>query len=634
MAVRWLLPLLLSFLLACSAEQPGTAPVVTLGWAEAVLQPENQPVQQRLVALRHRWDREFPGQAGRAIYRLELPPSSPEEPRALWFPYVGNQAQVRINGVDVQRFGELGNSRLDAGKAGQMVVVPSALLRQDRPNVLEIEATMQPLRAGGLSPVRYGPAAKIDLLYARQRLQEQSSSAAYVASLLLMGGLAAGLWWRQRDALYGCFSVAAFFGVARHLDHVWLDVPVPWPLWGALLAIGYGCHLALIARFVLLLLGANPPQLVRAIYVVLVASVILPALSFWLLVPALWTAALGLLELVGLACFAVTVREAVLRHSRIAWLLLGAGGLLLLAGIHDIVLVRMALFGGSSVALTPHAMFFLVLILAGLVVERYNRSVADHQALNDHLAERVAEREGQLQEAFETLRAQRHEQAVLSERQRIMREIHDGIGSQLVGLLNMVGHPQMDRQAIEEQVRVALDEMRMAVDSLQPVHSDLTTVLATLRYRLQPRLQVAGVEVVWEVSALPPISQLSPQAVFQVQRILLEAFTNVLKHSRATRVTVHAQWREGDVPAVVLKLSDNGVGLRPETFIEASRGQGVPNMQTRASAIGASLRIDSSSPGGTCVELVWPIRAAVSVASSPGPDDTVPSFRSPKGENS
>jgi signal transduction histidine kinase len=83
-------------------------------------------------------------------------------------------------------------------------------------------------------------------------------------------------------------------------------------------------------------------------------------------------------------------------------------------------------------------------------------------------------------------------------------------------------------------VQIALDEMRMAVDSLQPMHDDFVSVLAMLRYRLQPRLQAAGIEVVWDVAELPPLRQLSPQAVLQVQRILLEAFTNVLKHAHAS----------------------------------------------------------------------------------------------------
>jgi len=605
-AVRGLLLGVLLLLLQLTAAH--AAPdVVTLAAADATLQPDGQPQRDKRVALRHRWDDEFPGVDGRATYRLALPAFEQPSP-ALLFERIGNQARIRVNGTLLQNFGELGNPRVDAGKASQMVIVPPALLHADRPNELEIEATMQALRGGGLSPVRYGPQQAIEALHAEHRLREQTASAAYAASMLLMGGLAAGLWWRQRDVLYGCFGLAAFFGALRHVDRIWLDVPLPWPVWGALMAIGYGCHLALIARFIILMLGRNPRWLVRAIYAVLASVVVLALLSFALRVPLLWTAGLVMLQVVGLACFAVVLREALRERRRIAWVVLGAGSLLLLAGAHDIVRVRMGLLGDATHPLAPHAMFFFVLILAGIVVERYSRSVSDYRALNDHLAERVAEREGQLNQAFEALRAQKEEQAVLSERQRIMREIHDGVGSQLVGLLNMVSRREADPAALQEHVKLALDEMRMAVDSLQPVHSDLTTVLATLRYRLQPRLQGAGVAVVWDVTPLPALAHLSPQEILQVQRILLEAFTNVLKHASATEVVMQARWLDGEDTAVMLRLSDNGVGLPRPADGEPRRGHGVPNMQARANAIGASLRVEAVPGGGTSVVLVWPVR--------------------------
>jgi len=248
--------------------------------------------------------------------------------------------------------------------------------------------------------------------------------------------------------------------------------------------------------------------------------------------------------------------------------------------------------------------------MAGLVAERYSRSVADYRALNANLSQRVAEREQQLHQAFDALQLQQQEQAVLTERQRIMREIHDGVGSQLVGLLSMVSQPEPDPAALQEHVKQALDEMRMAVDSLQPMHGDLVAVLATLRYRLQPRLQAAGIQVRWDVSQLPPLPQLSPQSVLQVQRILLEAFTNVLKHARATEVAVQARWVDGSggqVPSVVLSLTDNGVGLPAEP---ATGGHGVSNMQSRAAAIGAVLRVEPGEAGGTRVVLDWPIQPA------------------------
>lgn len=590
------------------ARAAAEAPVMRIDTALAELRPEGAAPQAGPVTLPHRWDKVFGGRAGEATYTLMLPAQAdPRQPTALLIERVGNQARVRVGGVTVAEIGGPHDRRTDAARRSIAIALPPGLLRADGPTPLVIDAAMQALRAGGLSSVRIGPVAEIDALDARLALWGPGAAAAYAGGLLLMGGLALGLWWRQRDPVYGCFGLAALFGTLRHLDKVLPEALLPWPGWGALLAIGYACHLALIARFVVLVLGRPPAWLDRATAAVLAAVVLLPAISFSTLQPGWWTAALAILEAVGLGCFALVLRSALVERQAIAWLVLSAGGLLLLAGAHDLLLVRMGLFGGSSFPLTSHAMFLLVLILAGLVVARYSQTVADYRALNQRLAERIAERERQLHEAFAAMRAQQHEQAVQGERQRMMREIHDGIGAQLVGLLGMVGQPAVDRGALQDQVKLALDEMRMAVDALQPVHDDLTTVLATLRYRLQPRLAAAGIEVVWDVQALPPMPGLSPQAILQLQRILLEAITNVLKHARATRVTVAATPR-GD-NAVSLQLIDNGVGL-PAAAADAppndpASGRGIANMHARAAAIGASLRVAAGAAGGTCVAIDW-----------------------------
>jgi len=219
----------------------------------------------------------------------------------------------------------------------------------------------------------------------------------------------------------------------------------------------------------------------------------------------------------------------------------------------------------------------------------------------------VAAREAQLQDAFKTIELQQRESAVQDERQRMMREIHDGVGAQLVGLLNLVHKRETNPAVLEDHVRQALDEMRMAVDSLQPVHGDLVTMLATLRYRMQPRLAAAGLDVEWDVVNLPVLNELSPHAVLQVQRILLEAVTNALKHARASKLVVTVRVDESEAtPVVRLCLSDNGVGLPADPAV--SRGQGLANMRMRAQAIGASLQVATAAGGGTQVLLAWPVK--------------------------
>jgi signal transduction histidine kinase len=596
--------LALLLVLCCMAGQALAQDVITLDRAQASLRPDGLPPRVGEVDLSRRWDIDYPGRNGSATYRIALPASTTSEPMALLFSRVGNQVLVQVNGATVQRLGTLGEPRFNAAKTAYLVTVPAALLHADRPNELTIEVTIQRQRWGGLSLVRYGAQAAVEPLYAEHRRWRHFSSIIFAVSLTVMGGLAAGLWWRQRDALYGCFSVAAFLGVVRNLDQVWPDVPVPWPLWGAIAAVCYACHLALICRFALLALGAAPAWAGRAIYVAMGLSSLLAVASFALAVPLFWTLGLAVLVPVGLGSLAIIVRAALRGRGRFGWVLVVAASVAVGAGIYDLGFIRASHSTGLRFSVTPHAIFVFVLIMAGLVAERYSRSVADYRALNANLAQRVAEREQQLHQAFGALQTQQQEQAVLTERQRIMREIHDGVGSQLVGLLSMVSQRGTDPAVLEEHVKQALDEMRMAVDSLQPVHGDLIAVLATLRYRLQPRLQAAGVQVRWDVSQLPPLPQLSPQSVLQVQRILLEAFTNVLKHARASEVAVQARWEESDTPAVVLSLTDNGVGL-PEAA--AVGGHGVANMQSRAAAIGAVLRVEAAEGGGTRVVLHWTI---------------------------
>jgi len=526
---------------------------------------------------------------------------------ALLFSRVGNQVHVLVNGRTVQRWGVLGEARYDASKTAAMVVLPPALLHSDRTNELRVEVTIQRQRQGGLSVLRYGPQSAVTSLYDEQRRWHDFPMLIFAASLAGLGFVAALLWWRQRDALYAWFSVAAFLGMARNIDRAWPDVPVAWPHLGAVVAVCYASHIVLICRFSLMVLGAVSPTLSRAINAVIVLEAVTLFAAYELGFPKLATAASMLLVPLGLVTFSVILREAIRGRRPTAWVLAAAVALAVAAGAHDIVMIRMVQASGLRITLSQHAMFAFVMIMAGLLAERYSRSVADYSALNADLSRRIDERERQLRGAFESLREKQHEQAVSTERARIMREIHDGVGSQLVGLLNMVTRPGADPAVLHAQVQWALDEMRMAVDSLQPVHDDLVTVLATLRYRLQPRLEAAGIQVVWDVDELPALRQLVPHAVLQVQRILLEAFTNVLKHAQASQVMVRARWHDAGVPLAVLQIVDNGVGFRADASAHDAlhRGHGIGNMQTRAASIGAVLRVEQPPQGGVCVVLEW-----------------------------
>jgi len=325
--------------------------------------------------------------------------------------------------------------------------------------------------------------------------------------------------------------------------------------------------------------------------------------SFLFHLPALWTATLAATGVPGFAVLVCVARAAYRTRSRQALILCAAGFVVILTGFRDFWAVRLSEQGSASFSLLPHSTFVFVLFMGWIIVDRYSQQVVQYRDLNDSLEKRIAQREAELGATHERLARQTEEQAMLKERQRIMRDIHDGVGGHLVSLLSLAKRGDIPGDALQAQISVALDELRVAVDSLQPVHGDLTTVLATLRYRLQPRLEAAGLEVAWDVGALPALDNLNPQMVLQIQRILLEAFTNVLRHARASRIEVSACAVE-QPRALVLMVADNGVGFGASDG--QRQGLGMGSMQHRSEKIGATLTVVSALGQGTRLRLELP----------------------------
>jgi hypothetical protein len=605
---RWILPALA--LLCCAwavAAQPADG-VVQLRQAQALLEPQGQPAVERAVTLTHRWDADFPGRAGTATYRIALPPRNGSQPMALLFTRVGNQVVVTVNGARVLARGTLGDPRYDAAKTPHLAPIDAPLLNADRPNELVVRVTVQDARWGGLSVMRYGTEATLQKEYDNERRWRYVASLIFCVALGLLGLMALALWARMRDAVFACFAAASFLGIFRNLDRVWPDVPVPWPAWGMVTATAYAWHLALMCLFALLALDLARGRMARLLLAYLPVALVLVLAGFGLHQPMAWTVALALLAPLGLATWALVLRCALTPgapHRVTAMVLTLAGGLAVLAGLHDLGLVRLGLGGATRSSLTPHTMFFFVVIMAGIIVDRYARSAATLHTMNQTLEARIRTKEAELNDAFGQLQEQKAAQATAAERQRIMRDLHDGVGAQLVGLLNLVKQPDARTEVLEDHVKAALDEMRLAVDSMQLADGDLTTALATLRYRVQPRLQAAGLALHWDVHELPALPGMTPRAVLQVQRIVLEALTNVLKHARAQAVWVNCR-AEPDGQVIVLEVADNGVGLGPDTPGSPAAGQGLASMQARAGSIGAALALVPREGGGTVVRLRWP----------------------------
>ncbi len=180
-----------------------------------------------------------------------------------------------------------------------------------------------------------------------------------------------------------------------------------------------------------------------------------------------------------------------------------------------------------------------------------------------------------------------------------MSDMHDGIGGQLISTLSLVEHGQASAQQVAAALRECLDDLRLVIDSIEPMDDDLLPVLGNLRYRIEGRLKQQGIALDWRVQSLPTLQGLTPRHLLHILRILQEAFTNVIKHARATRISVDAGVDQG---RVAISVSDDGAGFAADA---ATAGHGLANMAERARAIGGELKIRPSARG-TTIQLLLP----------------------------
>jgi signal transduction histidine kinase len=220
----------------------------------------------------------------------------------------------------------------------------------------------------------------------------------------------------------------------------------------------------------------------------------------------------------------------------------------------------------------------------------------------------VQERTAELERTHARLLALERKASVAAERERLMRDMHDGIGSQLITMMEAVERGSADGAQVTRLLRECMDDLRLMIDSLEPEEYSLLVALGNLRYRLEPRLRAAGVALEWAVEE--GVRAPSPDATLHLLRIVQEAVTNALKHARATRLRIACRC---EADALVLEVADNGCGfsateVRP-TPATARRGLG--NMLVRAHQLGGSLQRRDDG-GGTR----WVLRVPLGPAAT------------------
>lgn len=240
---------------------------------------------------------------------------------------------------------------------------------------------------------------------------------------------------------------------------------------------------------------------------------------------------------------------------------------------------------------------FLILALVVAFFARSVRLFRSADQINQVLAGRLAQREAELSEAHARERDLVRFQAHADERQRILRDMHDGLGSQLMSMLLAARRGEVKPDRLAEGLQSVIDEMRLIIASMDSVGESLFAALSLFRDRMTPRIDAAGFTLEWDDRYRSDFPEYGPRPTLQVFRILQEAVTNALKHSGGDRVHVLIEPSHAAAGGVRITVSDNGLAARGAQAVLTGTGRGLANMQTRAAAIGARISITHSSEG-------------------------------------
>lgn len=567
------------------AQAAAPTPELRFNEAEFVISDETSPPGSgwRGQALPDSWLHNHPGLSGIGWYRIRFALDTvPQEPMALFVGRVAIRGQFWLNGLvlnpDVRFDGPLG---LDMGRWPHLVTLPSGVLRAGE-NVLHIRVHAMSVGGRGLWDVRIGPLERLRTPWLVREIPQRTIPQALF--VLLTAGSVFGLlaWLRERRVPNLHFAFAMILWTAIVGGWVLPEPPLPptvLSLYFAMLSIAFywtllhlfyrysasDWHwyprvlnwifgLTVLAAAALIVFNRDSPHAAQQLGLALLPTVLLRLLATAMLLQAAWRRR--------------SPRAYALAATEVLWF----------AGHLQIIAILAGWLPPDPFRLDPASSLPLYFVLLYFFVDRL-----------------VREREDAIREQHAALGA---------ERARILQDMHDGMGSQLVLALRVVKRDDGDRAVVARSIEDALQDMRLIIDSLDTTEQGLVPKLANLRYRLEPRLASLGIRLNWEVRPVAELEHMSPQAALGVLRIVQEALNNAVKHAQPAAITVSLGQRDG---AAVIRVADDGTGFDPDA--SPGRGRGLASMRKRAEQLGATCRIERHDGGGTAVTLHLPLTA-------------------------
>lgn len=205
--------------------------------------------------------------------------------------------------------------------------------------------------------------------------------------------------------------------------------------------------------------------------------------------------------------------------------------------------------------------------------------------------------------------------AILEERNRLAREMHDNLAQGLTALVLQL--EVIDRLLVKDpsripaelaqakiQARNNLQEARRSVWDLRAGSDEMVSLADSIRREVEKLRVISEMQINFQVEGT--LQDLAWEAISHIFRIFQESMNNILQHARAKNAWVKLHFQNNHL---IMQIKDDGVGLKSleGKLVETKKGFGLTGMQERARLLKGDLKIDSSMGKGTKVVLKVPL---------------------------
>ncbi|QDP23659.1 sensor histidine kinase [Bradyrhizobium cosmicum] len=530
---------------------------------------------------------------------------------SVFLPRFSNAVEVAVNGVVVLDSRRDTNANRPDRNTPQIAAIPASLLH-DGSNEITVRLFVWGPLKGFLDTVYVGPDAALRPAFETRTLLFVTLPVVFSAWQSILAVILAIMWlMRRREPVYGVLAAAMVLGVVQ----AFVPPPVPPATTSRLAAVllaSAPTESALIVVFALLFFDWRWPRYGALLFlpgiVVFVVGLLggppLPRILFLVL-------GIPMVGICLLLMASIAATEVVRRHDAVSLTLGCAVTIVLTCWIHDMLSVFEIVTNERTFVSRLSYSAMLVAIGAGLTW-RFARALNQVDSFAGQLVTRVRETEERLKASFVREEARARAAALANERTRLMRDLHDGLGGQLVSIVALSERGQ-EGATITDAARAALKDLRLVIDSMDDIGGDLMLALGSWRERAAMQLRPHDIALDWRVATpqgLPLHPELRPWHVIQIVRILDEAVTNAVKHAQARNIVLSIETLDdGQGPYGVISVADDGKGFALACNGEAASAsqttRGLRNMRSRAARCGAVLDLRSDA-SGTRVRLQLP----------------------------